>query len=256
VGPPPWTKVHEWRGGAPPKFASYCRWCEADADEVRRRFTEWRYEQLIERNTAALRAIGGRLEDIEELVRAIPNRRVADVSAQEGRDPADDYADTLRTLLDCKGSYEGTVSERGGYPAVCSGCADLARAALDRHTKPQGVRQCPHGVNVGPLDDYGVAPDQRVFSTYCDQCHEDQVRPAADRHTTDTTPEAEYHAEGLDERGIYGGAAYDTTPAPTAQVNSQRALHDACTRQPGCPAETHMQGCPAAGAPTEGGDVT
>jgi hypothetical protein len=61
----------------------------------------------------------------------------------------------------------------------------------DPHTKPQGVRQCPHGVNVGPLDDYGVADGDRVFSTYCEQCHEDQVRPAADRHTAPAPTEGE-----------------------------------------------------------------
>lgn len=37
------------------------------------------------------------------------------------------------------------------------------------------MRQCPHGVNVGPLDDYGVPDDQRVYSTYCAECYHEQT---------------------------------------------------------------------------------
>lgn len=35
-----------------------------------------------------------------------------------------------------------------------------------------GSRNCPHGVQVGPLDDYGVPPEQEVapFSAYCWIC--------------------------------------------------------------------------------------
>ena len=36
----------------------------------------------------------------------------------------------LRDVLDCKGPYSGTVSEFGGYPALCHGCVERARAAL------------------------------------------------------------------------------------------------------------------------------
>ena len=32
--------------------------------------------------------------------------------------------------LDCKGSYNGTVSENGGYPALCTRCESALRAAL------------------------------------------------------------------------------------------------------------------------------
>ena len=38
--------------------------------------------------------------------------------------------DGLRQLLDCKGSYNGTVSEQGGDPAVCTKCEARARALL------------------------------------------------------------------------------------------------------------------------------
>ena len=33
------------------------------------------------------------------------------------------------------------------------------------------VRRCPHGVQVGPLDDYGVPADSPVSSTYCKRCN-------------------------------------------------------------------------------------
>ena len=32
------------------------------------------------------------------------------------------------------------------------------------------VRKCPHGVKVGPLDDYNVPEDEPVKSTYCNIC--------------------------------------------------------------------------------------
>jgi hypothetical protein len=33
------------------------------------------------------------------------------------------------------------------------------------------LRKCPHGVNVGPLDDYGIPEDKPVQSTYCRVCN-------------------------------------------------------------------------------------
>lgn len=36
----------------------------------------------------------------------------------------------LAHALDCKGSFNGTVSERGGYPAICTDCEAEAREAL------------------------------------------------------------------------------------------------------------------------------
>jgi hypothetical protein len=36
----------------------------------------------------------------------------------------------LDIALDCKGSYNGTVSERGGEPALCTKCEKAVRAAL------------------------------------------------------------------------------------------------------------------------------
>jgi hypothetical protein len=33
------------------------------------------------------------------------------------------------------------------------------------------VRECPHGVPVGPLDDYGRGPDELVTSSYCEVCN-------------------------------------------------------------------------------------
>jgi len=32
-------------------------------------------------------------------------------------------------------------------------------------------RKCPHGEEVGPLDDYGKGPDEPVKSVYCEQCN-------------------------------------------------------------------------------------
>lgn len=43
-----------------------------------------------------------------------------------------------------------------------------------KENDPQ-MRKCPHGINVGPLDDYGVPEGDRVFSTYCAECSHDQT---------------------------------------------------------------------------------
>lgn len=32
------------------------------------------------------------------------------------------------------------------------------------------VRKCPHGIDVGPLDDFGVDPSSPVKSIYCNEC--------------------------------------------------------------------------------------
>lgn len=46
------------------------------------------------------------------------------------REERDRLRDALRIALDCKGWCNGTVSQQGGYPAICLTCADTARAAL------------------------------------------------------------------------------------------------------------------------------
>jgi hypothetical protein len=46
------------------------------------------------------------------------------------REQLDAARQALRAALDCKGSFNGTVSRFGGYPAICAKCADAARAAL------------------------------------------------------------------------------------------------------------------------------
>lgn len=33
------------------------------------------------------------------------------------------------------------------------------------------LRKCPHGIEVGPLDDYEVPDTVEVKSVYCNQCH-------------------------------------------------------------------------------------
>lgn len=38
--------------------------------------------------------------------------------------------EALLRALDCKGSYNGLVSELGGEPALCTKCEKIARAAL------------------------------------------------------------------------------------------------------------------------------
>jgi len=38
--------------------------------------------------------------------------------------------DALRIALDCRGPHEGTVSGRGGDPAICPKCEETAHAAL------------------------------------------------------------------------------------------------------------------------------
>lgn len=48
-----------------------CWKCGLSKDDLRRRFAEWRYEALLERNTAALEAIGVRLDELGDS-RAIP----------------------------------------------------------------------------------------------------------------------------------------------------------------------------------------
>lgn len=42
----------------------------------------------------------------------------------------DRAAAALKQALDCKGEWNGTVSEKGGYPAICPMCANAARSAL------------------------------------------------------------------------------------------------------------------------------
>jgi len=37
--------------------------------------------------------------------------------------------EALRVALNCKGSYEGTVAERGGHSAMCPNCEAVVRAA-------------------------------------------------------------------------------------------------------------------------------
>ena len=43
-----------------------------------------------------------------------------------------DARNALERALDCKGAYNGTVSERGGYPALCPACVTVAREVLAR----------------------------------------------------------------------------------------------------------------------------
>ena len=43
---------------------------------------------------------------------------------------AEQAREALRQALDCKGPYNGTVSQRGGDPALCAKCEEVARAAL------------------------------------------------------------------------------------------------------------------------------
>jgi hypothetical protein len=38
--------------------------------------------------------------------------------------------EALTMALDCKGSYNGTVSQLGGDPALCTKCEEAARLAL------------------------------------------------------------------------------------------------------------------------------
>ena len=55
MGPEPYTSVHRWQGNNADRM--YCGWCECTSDHVRRRFAEWRYEDLIARNTEALESL-------------------------------------------------------------------------------------------------------------------------------------------------------------------------------------------------------
>ena len=55
-------------------------------------------------------------------------------TAQDERNEAEVVAlrAALEQALDCKGSYNGTVSQSRGDPAICPKCAAAARAALAR----------------------------------------------------------------------------------------------------------------------------
>lgn len=44
-------------------------------------------------------------------------------------------------------------------------------SASRQNDRVPGLRQCPHGVDVGPLDDYERGPDDLVASSYCDICN-------------------------------------------------------------------------------------
>jgi hypothetical protein len=45
LGPTPFTTTHDFDWGG----IGGCRWCSVTADQVRDRFRDWRYEQLVER---------------------------------------------------------------------------------------------------------------------------------------------------------------------------------------------------------------
>ena len=45
------------------------------------------------------------------------------------------------------------------------------------------MRRCSHGVQVGPLDDYGVPENERVYSTYCAECYREQTGQYPDEDT-------------------------------------------------------------------------
>lgn len=64
-------------------------------------------------------------------------RRQMEELREQGLWPVSKLVDQLATtrqalteVLNCKGPYEGTVSDSGGEPAVCRKCADIARRAL------------------------------------------------------------------------------------------------------------------------------
>lgn len=47
------------------------------------------------------------------------------------------------------------------------------------------LRHCPHGVNVGPLDDYKRGPDDLVTSSYCKICNRAWVLRGHDGYVTE-----------------------------------------------------------------------
>ena len=58
--PEPFTKPHSWQGGGDirgTRIPRYCRWCEVTDDAVRERFSNWRYEQVIEGLTKAVETL-------------------------------------------------------------------------------------------------------------------------------------------------------------------------------------------------------
>lgn len=61
VGPVPYSTVHQWQGNSPDRM--YCRWCVCTSDHVRQRFSEWRYEEVIERHTAALQSLAAAIRE-------------------------------------------------------------------------------------------------------------------------------------------------------------------------------------------------
>lgn len=65
MGPAPYTKPHGWQGGGShgsTTYPRYCRWCEVTDDAVRERFRDWRYEQLVEKLTAAVTRLTNAIE--------------------------------------------------------------------------------------------------------------------------------------------------------------------------------------------------
>jgi len=60
-------------------------------------------------------------------------RQLEQVEAERDR-----YREALEMALDCRGPFEGTVSRRGGVPAICTKCEALIRAALHPKERDDG----------------------------------------------------------------------------------------------------------------------
>lgn len=71
--------------------------------------------------------LGDAHRDYAALARAAKSLEVALEAANQA----------LREALDCKGPYNGTVSEFGGYPAICEKCVERVRQALGAAGDPE-----------------------------------------------------------------------------------------------------------------------
>lgn len=58
MGPAPYTGPHDWTGWS----TSGCHWCHVQKADVRERFRDWRYEQLVKGLTKSIDALTAAIE--------------------------------------------------------------------------------------------------------------------------------------------------------------------------------------------------
>lgn len=112
--------------------------CEAMYERKTAIAEEWQcWERRLKREnwcptcderTTALDALAARLQQQEGIDRDLFTMVCFERDELSGK--VQQQEEALRLALDCRGSYNGTVSEDGGNPAICTKCEQAVRAAL------------------------------------------------------------------------------------------------------------------------------